>query len=409
MSYNQQGERIVYLAEEASPGRVYARRWARSEDPQLLQPLGQDPSDVHGAYTGGDGPVSLSLIGSAATTTPDRRSAADVPPGLTVANYDGGSVAVLQLRPDGGIDAPSPSSITLPHQQPPPPQQQADDDNHKTPHQGLSLYPFERAHDAPIGPVSSRQSAAYAHDTVTSPDGNYVYVPDLGTDQVHILKVQVKHPHPHHPHSKTVGLKRVTDVNCDAGSGPRHLTFYPPGQSTLGARLGFHPTFDSKRTKQFAYLVQELSTTLQAFGVGSNGVLHALQPAVSAVPPGIDTGGTPTAGPQRDTSEVVVSPDGHFVYVGTRGDPVEDHIAIFARKDDGTVRFLHWIGTGGLVPRHFSLSLDSDGLYMAVAHQASHRLTLFVRDVYTGGLTRIPQATVETFGQLAFAGFAPDA
>lgn len=416
--------RIVYTADEASPGRVWARRWDPDPAAPLLQPLRAGPSDVFGASSAGPGPVALALVGAAAAP------GTDGPAGLVVANYDAGSAALLQLRRDGGIDAPPP---------PPSPAARADkhahdsegctdstrgasnhkhDDKHhdKDKHKdsrpdGVAVYAFRRADDAPIGPVSARQSAAYAHEAVTSPDGGLVYVPDLGTDTVHVLKVQT-HRLGGRPH---VTAKLGHDTECPPGSGPRHIAFFPPGLSTVGGRFGAHgppPAAAAAATAppkaQHAYLAQELNCTLQAFSVGSSGALAPLGPPVLAVPPGLELGGTPTAGPQRTTSEVVVSPDGRFVYVGTRGDPVEDHISIFTRHPDGTATFKEWVPSGGQMPRHFSISLDADAEFLAVANQASSRCTLFARDPRHGGLTRVPEATID-FASVAFVGFAPDA
>lgn len=412
-SRSTRAERVVYVADESSPGRVFARGWP-SEGPNLFELLDTQPSDLHGAQAGGDAPVALALLGAAADLANSNREEAG-PGALVVANYVGGSAGLLQLRQDGGFDAvpPAVTTSTLDKAEHSAVQKRSDKDpdlekSDKRP-DGLSVFPFHRAEDAPIGPVSSRQSASYAHEAVTAPDGRSVYLPDLGTDEVHLLKVHRKSEH------APLSLKRGDDTPCLAGAGPRHIAFYPPGLSTVGGRLGTHGSghpaastaVDHKA--QHAYLAQELTCTVQAFNVSDSGALASLGSPILAAPPGVEIGGTPTAGPDRTTSEVVVSPDGRFVYVGTRGDAQEDHIAIFVRTpSDGALSFREWVSSGGKTPRHFSISLDRQARYVAVANQDSSLVTMFQRDPDQGGLTRIAEATVE-FPNAGFAGFAPNA
>lgn len=232
------------------------------------------------------------------------------------------------------------------------------------------------------GPVKERQDHSYAHDAVASPDGGWVYVPDLGADVIHHIQVGK---------TSCKQAKRRGGTRVDAGSGPRHLAFYKDGQSG----------------QQYAYLSSELATTLTAFRHDpETGRLELIvgQP-VPAYPPGTDRGGSEDAGPQLTVAEVAVSPDGRFVYVSNRGDLHEDHISIFVRDaQTGAVTFQQWIPSGGRNPRHFSLS--ADGSYLAVANQLSTNVVIFKRDAQTGLLQKTG-AEVDDVGAVAFAGFLP--
>jgi 6-phosphogluconolactonase len=91
--------------------------------------------------------------------------------------------------------------------------------------------------------------------------------------------------------------------------------------------------------------------------------------------------------------------------VSNRGDSAEDHLSIFAREADGTLRFVKWVPSGGRGPRHFSLSLDSAAHLLVVGHQQGENLVLFERDARTGDLTRLDRLV--NAGLVAYAGFAP--
>lgn len=142
--------------------------------------------------------------------------------------------------------------------------------------------------------------------------------------------------------------------------------------------------------------------------VPEDGSLRQVGEAQSALPAGVAPGGNPQDGNGRTTSEVAVSPDGRFVYVGTRGDPEEDHIAIFERQTGhGGVRFLEWAASGGRNLRHFSLSAVERGArYISAAHQDTSNVTVLERDVQSG-LLRKTGANYPGADKVAFAGFLP--
>jgi 6-phosphogluconolactonase (cycloisomerase 2 family) len=103
-----------------------------------------------------------------------------------------------------------------------------------------------------------------------------------------------------------------------------------------------------------------------------NGRLTARQ-TISTLPPGF-------AG-SNFCSEVLMSPDGKFIYAGNR---LHDSIGIFAVDDSGQ---MSWVGeewTRGNYPRSFSF--DPSGRYLYCCNQRADQVTVFQVDHKTGCL-----------------------
>ena len=104
---------------------------------------------------------------------------------LLTAQYRGGSTALFDLADDGSIVSR----------------------RQLLKHQGGS------------GVVKKRQDKPHAHWVGTSPDNQYVFVPDLGMDKVVIWKLD----------AATATLSPHGFGVCPPGSGPRHMKFDPTG------------------------------------------------------------------------------------------------------------------------------------------------------------------------------------
>jgi 6-phosphogluconolactonase len=96
---------------------------------------------------------------------------------------------------------------------------------------------FERyhAHDMYKGNgLTGRQKKPYAHNVYNSPDGQYIFVSDLGPDKVIIYK-----------YDNLSEKKSPADqayIDMAKGAGPRHFTFHP--------------------NKTFCYVINELDCTV---------------------------------------------------------------------------------------------------------------------------------------------------
>ncbi|HEV7282899.1 MAG TPA: lactonase family protein [Pirellulaceae bacterium] len=202
------------------------------------------------------------------------------------------------------------------------------------------------------GPDKGRQDAPHAHSINLSSDGRFAYACDLGTDQVLIYQVD----------PKSGKLTPHQQVALPPGSGPRHLSFHPNGK--------------------LAFVINELSNTLTTLTVDSHTGAMKIASSVPTLPKGFDGKNT--------TAEVVVHPNGKFVYGSNRG---HDSIAIFALDQ----------ASGELTPRGFAsesideprnFRIDPTGKYLLVGNQKADSIVVYAIDQETGALT-LTDAKVE--------------
>lgn len=329
-----------YSVDETVPGRIFSHSYDKHTG-KIVQ-TGNKQQRENGTTSGGDGPVSC-LIGKG----PSRGL-------LFVANYNSGSVAVISIKDDGTLeDKPR------------------------------YILQFTRPKGQPkVGPVADRQDHSYAHQVSMSPCGKWVYVCDLGADQIHHLRI----------HEGNVEF--VNSTNVDVGSGPRHITLYRDAQG-----------------KTWGYLASELDNTVSAFTVNTHsGELKLIGKRLLASPPGVPLSGQGILPTNRTTAEIAVVPAGDYVYVSNRGDTEQDHISIFQRdRSTGELHFQEWVQSGGRMPRHFSLSSntgkDDQAKWLVVGHQTDQNIVLFERDGESGKLNKVAEST--DVGQVAFTGFSP--
>lgn len=231
---------------------------------------------------------------------------------LLLANYVAGKVVVYPIQSDGRLAAPS-----------------AD-----VQHTGSSVN-------------RDRQQEPHPHSIVASPDNRFVFVPDLGTDQIVAYEFDVA----------TGGLKLAPrrNVATPPGSGPRHMAFSPSGR--------------------WAFLSLELSSEVMALAY-DDGQLQVTGRYSTLPSEFVD----PNA-----CAEIRIAPDERHAYVSNRG---HDSLAAF-RVDaaSGTLQRTQIISTAGKVPRNFGNS--SDGKWIVAANQDSHSLVSFRRDASTGNLHEV--------------------
>jgi len=251
---------------------------------------------------------------------------------VLVANYSGGSVASLPIRPDGGLRAAAGF----------------------VQHTGKSV-------DA------RRQTKPHAHMVETDPKNRFALVADLGLDQILVYRFD----------AVRARLQPATPPHgsIDPGSGPRHFAFSPDGRDL--------------------YLLNEMTITVKAFRF-DNGRLAEFQ-TVSALPAGVQPG------PPDSGAEILVHPNGRFVYASTRG---PDALVIFARDAaTGKLDPIGPVASGGVSPRSFGI--DPSGRTLLAANQRSDQVTAFRIDPETGRLT--PTGQVLEIGAPVSVTFFPAA
>jgi len=198
--------------------------------------------------------------------------------------------------------------------------------------------------------VTPRQSQPNAHSVNISPDNRFVFVADLGLDQVLTYKIDPANATfvPHDP-----ALVKITP-----GSGPRHLCFHPNGR--------------------FAYVINEIALTVTAFSFDAKrGTLAEIQ-TISTLP-AADAAALKSS---WSTAEIAVHPNGKFLYGSNRG---HDTIAVYGIAEDGKLTLVQNAAAEVKVPRHFAL--DPTGLWLFTEGQKSGDVALFRVDAGTGFLT----------------------
>ncbi len=201
------------------------------------------------------------------------------------------------------------------------------------------------------GADPKRQDGPHAHCIMLDATGRFAFAPDLGIDKVMIYRVDVKNG------------KFVPNgfAATKAGAGPRHFDFHPSGK--------------------FAYVINELDSTLTAFAYDKvKGALAELQ-TVSTLPPDF-------SGPNY-CADIHVHPSGKFVYGSNRG---HDSVVAFAiDQSAGKLNLIAYESTRGKWPRNFGI--DPAGVFLLVANQNTDNVVVFRIDQQTGKLTATGQTT----------------
>jgi 6-phosphogluconolactonase len=181
-----------------------------------------------------------------------------------------------------------------------------------------------------------RQEGPHAHEVVLSPDKRFLFVPDLGTDQIKIYRVDAA--------KGTFTPNDPPIVKVKPGLGPRHFIL---GTGT-----------------KFAYVLCEMGSSVLVFSYDSvKGSLTPVQ-TISNLPPdftGVD-----------NSSEIGIGRSGRFLYASNRG---HDSITVFAIDPaKGTLTKIDTVPTGK-IPRSFAI--DPTGKYLVVGSQMSNNIAVF--------------------------------
>jgi 6-phosphogluconolactonase len=305
LAVNAAGDRLYSANETDRVGKVKegtVSAFAIDRATGGLTPLGTVPS-------GGAGPTYLSLHPSGRW--------------LLVANYFGGSVAVLPVGPDGRLGPP------------------ADVQKPEGP-----VGPTRAAHAPPGSFAVSGHDRTHAHMIAARPDGRFVYHADLGLDRIFIWTLD----------EQTGKLQPAStpSVALPPGDGPRHFAFHPTGR--------------------WLYSVQEEGSTVVRFDCDpATGALSPPRQTISTLPEGF-------AG-SNFCSEILLDREGRFLYTGNR---LHDSIAVFAIAEDGTLTRVTDEWTRGSYPRSFTL--DPTGRFLYCCNQRGDNVTCFAVNRQTGKL-----------------------
>lgn len=205
----------------------------------------------------------------------------------------------------------------------------------------IGLLSDEKIHTG-HGVNPKRQEKAHAHSVWLTPDEAHLCVCDLGIDKLVVYEVDYET-------GKLTGGDR--SVAVPDGFGPRHLVFHPD--------------------RKHAYLLGELASEVQT--LEHDDTFHfTLQGRASALD---------GSGIFSEAAAIRISGDGRFLYTSNRG---QDSIAVFGVAEDGSVRKIADVPTGGKHPRDFIIS--KDGSCLLAANRDTDNITVFHRDAATGML-----------------------
>ncbi len=241
---------------------------------------------------------------------------------VLVANYFGGSIAVLPVLPDGRLGAA------------------ADIKN-----DAGKLGPTRAANAPPGSFAVSGHDRTHAHMIQADPSGRFVLHLDLGLDKIFVWKFDGQ--------KGVLTPSEPPAVSLPPGDGPRHFCFHPNGR--------------------WFYSIQEEGSTIVLFDYDAAGGRLAARQTISSLPPGF--AGT------NFCSEILVSADGRFVYAGNR---LHDSIGIFSIGPDGTLAFAGEEWTRGNYPRSFNF--DPTGRFLYCCNQRADNIAVFRVDRQTGRL-----------------------
>jgi 6-phosphogluconolactonase len=248
---------------------------------------------------------------------------------LLVANYFGGSIAVLPILADGRLG-------------------EATD----VKRDAGKIGPTKAKNGPPGSFAFSGHDRTHAHQIQADPSGRFVLHIDLGLDQIFVWKFDEQ--------TGKLTPGEFPSVALPPGDGPRHFHFHPNGK--------------------WFYSIQEEGSTVVLFDYeATTGKLTSRQ-TISTLPPGF--------GGSNFCSEILVSADGRFVYAGNR---LHDSVAIFAISDDGTLKYQGEEWTRGNYPRSFNF--DPTGRFFYCCNQRGDNLAVFEVDRKTGSLKFTGQYT----------------
>lgn len=274
--------RFVYAVNENDPGTLSAFKWNAASSKLELQSKNSDD---------GKHPCFIEM-------SPSQNQVA-------IANYSSGDVSVYKIK-NGVVQEPAQTKY----------------------HEGSSV-------------LKPNQDAPHAHSSKFSKDGNFLFVADLGIDEIMGYKI-----------SEDGKISdQFTALEMDVGDGPRHFIFHP--------------------LKDIVYIISEFSNTITIANLDVNSGIMTKMGKVSTLPS--DFKG------DSYCADIQISSDGKYVYGSNRG---HNSIAVFSVDENGGLKMVQAESVQGDWPRNFALTPDDN--HLLVANQKSDNITVFKRDANSG-------------------------
>lgn len=220
---------------------------------------------------------------------------------VSIANFASGAVTTYGLDENGCINT----------------------EKHVYQHEGHSVHP-------------KRQQGPHAHSTIFTPDGKYMFVPDLGIDTVKAYTYE-------NDENGQIDACPDKDLKVAAGNGPRFGEFHPNG-------------------KDF-YLINEIGSRVEHYTYEDGTMVY--RDGIGTLPEGF---------PKEDNicSDLHITPDGKYLYASNRG---HDSLVVCSFREDGSLNIVETISCEGKTPRNFAI--DPTGAFILVGNQDSDTIVTF--------------------------------
>ena len=204
----------------------------------------------------------------------------------------------------------------------------------------LNVYPLNEEGTPGKAITTIDEGRLRAHCVLLPPDGKNVYIPYV-KQNLAILQYAYD--------SETGKVTRLEphDAKPPLGSGPRHMAYHP--------------------TLPMVYFSNEQGLGISSYRRDTDGQLKVEQD-ISILPPGMSKIGL-------TASDLVITPDGKFLFAGLRGGPQGfDRISRYCVLEDGKAEFLG-LTEADKVPN--GLALSPDGKFLLVSASTGASLTAY--------------------------------
>jgi len=192
----------------------------------------------------------------------------------------------------------------------------------------------------------SDHDGPHIHMVASDPSGQFVIANDAGLDLTLVWRFDAA--------SGRLLPAAVPVISAPPGSAPRHFAFHPNGRV-------FYNLYE-----------HDARVAVYDYDAARGGL--KLKQVVSSLPPKF--------GGSNLSSEIVMTPDGRFLYAANR---LHNAVAIFAVNDDGQLRSISETWVHADSPR--SLCIDPSGSFLYSCNQRGDSITSFHLNAATGALT----------------------
>lgn len=193
------------------------------------------------------------------------------------------------------------------------------------------------------GPNKGRQQGPHAHSIRFSPNNNYAYAADLGSDKIMIYQ------------NNATNMQIADSIITHPGAGPRHIDFSPDAHIMA--------------------IVNELDCTISTYEKDSTDRYKKFIETITMLPD--------TFNGYSKAADIHFSPDGKFLYASNRG---FNSIAIY-KVEAKKLTFVGLKTEGINWPRNFAI--DPTGKFILVANRDSDNITVYRRNIQDGTLEKL--------------------